>query len=398
MDKKRLLITASTFPRWNGDTEPRFILDYAKAMTKYYEVTVLVPSAPGAKDEEEIEGVRVARYHYFPIHKWETLCYPGAIVPRIKEKKIRICLVPCLFFSLIKQLHIWGKKTDIVHVHWLIPQGIMQTFIKDTPYLVTGHGGDVTSMNIPIIKGMKKKCLSGAFATIGVSTYIANKMSEICPNIKPEVISMGCDLSKFSPLKRVEGIFTNDKKNILFVGRLAEKKGLTYLIDAMRWIDARLYIVGKGPLEKQLKEQASVLGEKIVFLGAKTHDELPAILATADLFVAPSIVAKDGDQEGLPVSIMEAMASGLPVVAGISGGTKDIVKNGYNGYVLDATNIENLAEKINEIIRNDQLRNVMKENALITAEEFSYEKIAYKHYELIQKSLKTGEEKWQYQK
>lgn len=85
--KKKLLVTASTFPRWEGDTEPRFVLDLSSHMTDEFDVTVLVPASPGAKDTEVMDGVKVIRYHYFPIHKWETLCYPGAIVPRIKEKK-----------------------------------------------------------------------------------------------------------------------------------------------------------------------------------------------------------------------------------------------------------------------------------------------------------------------
>ena len=88
MEKKKLLVTASTFPRWNGDTEPRFVLDLCIGLNKYFDVTVLVPMCPNAKEEEYLEGVQVIRYHYFPIHKWETLCYPGAIVPRIKEKNI----------------------------------------------------------------------------------------------------------------------------------------------------------------------------------------------------------------------------------------------------------------------------------------------------------------------
>ena len=66
--KKRLLITGSTFPRYENDTEPRFILDLAKYMKEYAEVTVLVPAAPKAADTEVLEGVSVIRYHYFPVH------------------------------------------------------------------------------------------------------------------------------------------------------------------------------------------------------------------------------------------------------------------------------------------------------------------------------------------
>lgn len=388
MEKQKLLVTGSTFPRWANDTEPRFILDYAKAMTEYYDVTVLVPMAPGAEVEEEMEGVKVRRFHYFPIRKWETLCYPGAIVPRIKEKKIRIFLVPFLLLSLKSSLKKWSKTVDIVHAHWIIPQGIMQAGIKGTPYIVTGHGGDVTSLNVPIIKNMKKKCLSRAKATVGVSGYICEKMKEIYEDAEPTMISMGCDLSKFSPDNKRDGVFDKKEKNILFVGRLAEKKGVTYLIEAMKKVDGKLFIVGKGPLEESLKEQAKEQGDKIVFLGPKSHEELPELLASADLFVAPSVVAKDGDQEGLPVSIMEAMASGIPVVSGISGGTKDIVIDGINGFFLDATNVEQLADRVNTILKDKELSDRMREEAYKTAENYSYKSIAKKHYELIQKKVK----------
>ena len=153
--KKRLLITGSTFPRYENDTEPRFILDLAKYMKEYAEVTVLVPAAPKAADTEVLEGVSVIRYHYFPVHSLETLCYPGAIVPRIREKKVRGLLVPWLFVSLWVHLFKMRKSYDIVQANWLIPQGIVQSFLKK-PYIVTGHGADVTSLNRGLLKKLKK--------------------------------------------------------------------------------------------------------------------------------------------------------------------------------------------------------------------------------------------------
>ena len=159
--KKKLLVTASTFPRWENDTEPRFILDYCIGMSRYYDVTVLVPVAPGARDAEVLEGISVIRYHYFPIHKWETLCYPGSIVPRIKEKKLRLFLVPFLLLSLYLELRKREKDFDFVHAHWLIPQGILSAFCR-TPFLVTGHGGDVGELNGSVFHMLKNRCLKKA--------------------------------------------------------------------------------------------------------------------------------------------------------------------------------------------------------------------------------------------
>lgn len=382
---KKLLVTGSTFPRWANDTEPRFILDYAKAMTKYYDVTVLVPGAVGAKEEEELEGVHVIRYHYFPIHKFETLCYPGAIVPRIKQKKIRILLVPFLLLSLHHQLKKRSKEFDVVHAHWLIPQGIMQMSVKDTPYIVTGHGGDVTSLNKGILKSMKLKCLERAKAITVVSDALQDYVKQLYPNQKTSIIPMGCDVSRFSSEHRKENFFgQDDRKVVLFVGRLAEKKGVTYLIDAMKKVDnAVLVIVGKGDLEPGLRQQAKALGDKVVFAGPKTHDELPEIYASADVFVAPSVTAADGDKEGFGLVILEAMASGVPVVASRSGGIVDIVKDEENGLLCDEKDVEKLSVNISRVLEDEALSAKLKTAAGHTVEQYSYDNISKRYNDIL---------------
>ena len=135
------------------------------------------------------------------------------------------------------------------------------------------------------------------------------------------VQSMGCDISKFSPNKRKENLFNQDgKKVLLFVGRFVEIKGIKYLLKAMEKIDAKLIIVGKGPQEKELKEIAINLKDKVRFIGPQSHDELAITYASSDIFVIPSITLPGGVTEGTPTVITEAMASGLPVVGSISGG------------------------------------------------------------------------------
>ena len=378
-----LLITASTFPRWENDTEPRFILDLAKALLKYFDVTVLAPAAPNAKEKEKIEGVKVIRYHYFPIHSLESLCYPGAIVPRIKERKSRILLVPFLFGALFFKLLKIQKKYDIIHANWLIPQGIIQSFFK-TPFVITGHGGDVSSLNNILIKRLKIKALHRASGITVVSKELKSQLNTYYPEEHVQVVSMGCDTGKFGPQHRIDNFYgTSEKKTILFVGRLAEKKGVRYLIEAVKDIDARVIIVGAGPLEKQLKKQAISQGSKIHFLGAKNHDELVSIYASADIFVAPSIVAKDGDKEGLPTTIIEAMASGLPVIGSDSGGIREIIINNENGFLVHEKRTTEIAEKLQILLNDNELYLYMKENALKTAEKYSYSHIGAKYADIL---------------
>lgn len=388
--KKKLLVTGSTFPRWEGDTEPRFVLDLSEALTEYFDVTALVPAAPGAKTKEVMNGVKVIRYHYFPIHKWETLCYPGAIVPRIKEKKIRILLVPFLFLSLYFHLFRLLPQFDVVHAHWIIPQGIVQSFFKK-PYIVTGHGGDVTSLNKGILKKLKVRCLKRASYITVVSKHLKNEVLKLYDTPNIDVISMGCKTQNFGKQYAIPNYFhQGDKKVVLFVGRLAEKKGVTYLIEAMKGIDAKLVIVGDGPLRKQLEEQAKEQGEKIVFLGAKTHDELKTIYASADIFVAPSITAKDGDQEGVPTAIMEAMASGLPVIASMSGGIQEIIESKVNGILVKEKDITSIRSSINEILRDDQIYERISSQAIIMAAQRDYRSLGKRYAIVLNDILERG--------
>lgn len=386
--KKKLLVTASTFPRWKGDTEPRFVLDLSEALTEYFDVTALVPAAPGAKEKEVINGVKVIRYHYFPVHKWETLCYPGAIVSRIKKKKIRALLVPFLFLSLYIHLFRLLPKFDFVHAHWLIPQGIVQSFFKK-PYIVTGHGGDVTSLNKGILRKLKIRCLKKARYITVVSRHLEHEVLRLYNAQNIDVISMGCKTDNFGKQFAVPDYFgQGDKKVVLFVGRLEEIKGVSYLIEAMKQVDAILVIVGDGPLRAELQKQAEEQGNKIVFLGAKTHDELKTIYASADIFVAPSITGKDGEQEGFGLVMLEAMASGLPVIASASGGIQDLIKDGKNGLLAEEKNSASISDKINYLLNHeDKMRDIIESGEQIS-KEFDYRKIAKRYAEILRKYAK----------
>lgn len=388
---KKLLVTASTFPRWINDTEPRFVLDLSSALLKKYDVTVLAPATAEARTNEMINGVKIIRYHYFPIHKFETLCYPGAIVPRIKEKKIRILLIPFLVAALYINLFRVLPQYDIVHVHWLIPQGVIQSFFKK-PYIVTGHGGDVTSFNKGIVRMLKIRCLKKAQYVTTVSQHLKNEVFKIYPNKDIKVIPMGCNLENFGKQFYIPDNFhQSNKKVILFVGRLAEKKGVTYLIEAMQKIDAVLVIVGDGPLKETLVKQSKDIKHKVKFLGAKTHEELKVVYASSDIFVAPSVTAKDGDQEGLGLVILEAMASGLPVIASNSGGITSIINDKVNGLLCEEKNIIQIEEKISELLKNEELYKRLVKNAMKTVGKFSYEAVAAKYIKVLDNSLKRAD-------
>ncbi len=394
MGKKRVLIIATTFPRVKGDKEPRFILDLARSLLPYADVTVLTPYSPGSKDREIMEGVKVERFHYFPFRKLETLTAPGAIVSRIKEKKVRMALVPFFLFALFRELRRRKERYDMVQANWLFPQGIMQMLAGDrrTPFVITCHGSDINTMKAPLITHLKKRALKTAWGVTCVSEDLRGTVDSIYRNKNQAVISMGVDTDSFGSRYYVENYFDQGKRKvILFVGRLVEFKGTRYLVDAMKYIkNAKLVIVGKGEEERALRARAAKLkkqindnGSDLVFLGAKNHEELKTIYASSDIFVLPGVEAKDGSKEGLGLVMLEALASGLPVVASNVGGIPSVIKNGKNGILVPERQPELLAEAITGVLEDDRLRAELRKASRQTALEYDYSVIGRKYAEFM---------------
>lgn len=181
-----------------------------------------------------------------------------------------------------------------------------------------------------------------------------------CPRHKIKIMYSGTDLNKFVYTQRspkTEGV------TVISVGRLHKKKGFNYLIRAFKKVhkrhpSSRLIIVGDGRERKALKRLISSLKLKksVKMKGFVTHSKLKGMLSKADLFCLPSLTTKDGNHEGIPNAIKEAMASGLPVVSTRHGGIPEIISNGEEGLLVSEKSVSKLAKKINLLIENPKLR------------------------------------------
>ncbi len=150
---------------------------------------------------------------------------------------------------------------------------------------------------------------------------------------------------------------------ILFVGRLVEKKGLTDLIDACAILtEARrpflCRIVGEGPLEGQLHAQIDRLGlsSNVILLGPRPRREVVRHLQQAAVLAAPCVVSPDGDRDGLPTVLIEAMAAGTPCVATRVTGIPEIVRDESTGLLVDEHNPRALAVALERLLSDAQLR------------------------------------------
>jgi glycosyltransferase involved in cell wall biosynthesis len=118
-------------------------------------------------------------------------------------------------------------------------------------------------------------------------------------------------------------------------------------------------------------------------MGARTHEQLRYIYASSDIFVMPSITARDGDKEGFGLVMLEAFASGLPVVASRSGGITDLIKDGINGYLTEEKDIKEIADRINIVLNDKNIYNKYVTAAYETAGKYDYKVIAKKYNDFI---------------
>ncbi len=163
---------------------------------------------------------------------------------------------------------------------------------------------------------------------------------------------------------------------ILHVARLVEKKGTALLIRAFAEVrrrrpDAELVIIGTGPLEAGLRRLAAELelGEAVRFLGSRPHAQVMAWMRQAWVLAAPSIRAANGDAEGLPTVVVEAIASGVPVVGSIHSGIPEAVVDGVNGFLAPERDVDRLAERLALLLGSAELRAKMGAAARALAED-----------------------------
>ncbi len=345
--KPTILVLASTYPRWQADPEPGFVHELAKRLTGKFRVVALVPSSPECLKSEIMDGVEVRRYRYAP-KALETLVNNGGILANLRRWNA---------YRLVKR-----ERVAAVHAHWLVPQGLVAAFLTLLPvrapgFLVTSHGADLFALRGWLLGRLKAWIALRASAISVVSEEMRGELARLgVPTDRIMVRSMGVDLSqRFTPPG--PGDAPRSRKQILFVGRLVEKKGLRHLIDAMPAIlesqeDARLTIVGFGPEELERKAQARALGldDRIEFLGAVGQAHLPALYRRAAVFVAPFVEAGSGDREGLGLVVVEAAACGCPVVVSNLRSTMDVFRDASPAAVVEQGSPRAIAEAVVKVL------------------------------------------------
>lgn len=301
--------------------------------------SVLISLAERAGDELE---------HHFIINT------QGVLAERLFAHTLHVCAVPfTLAGALSVRSYVRERKIDIVHAHGARANllAVVATMGRRTPIVTTEHSaGDVwrrrwTMNALDRYMGRRN---ARRIAVSGAARETLLRL-RIVPDEKIDVIANGVDTERFAPGEVDENLRAelraNGKRLTVNVGRLASEKGQTDFIDAAAGIlsrrdDARFAIVGDGPLRDELKQRiaATGLGERIRLLGAR--DDVADILRASDAFCLPSL------WEGMPVSLLEAMASGLPCVASRVAGCAQVIDDGVTGRLVAPQSVDELTTAI----------------------------------------------------
>ena len=408
MSKIKLLVLTTTFPRWKDDTTSAFVYELSRELTNEgFDITVLAPHYPNAKLEEDMDGLRVCRFPYFYPKRYQRLCYEGGILPSLKRSRLAKLQPPLLVLSeLYRALKLCKKeRVDIVHSHWIIPSGLVGAICKKvlgTRHLLTLHAaGLLTLERLPFRRRIAGFIVGNSDQITVVSSYIKERLLDLVPSDfkeevegKLNVVPMGAPTSLFrnSPdIERLKSKYDIQSKFVLlFVGRLAEKKGVSYLIEAMPQIvsqnrDVVLMVGGDGPLRKELEQTTRELGlqEVVRFVGYLAGEKKTDCFSLCDSLIVPSIVAESGDTEGLPVVVLEGFAAGKPVIASDVGGIRDVVRDGWNGFLIKQKNPDQIATRVLEVLSDEELRAKLSKNALETGKRYDWAIIGAQYREIM---------------
>jgi glycosyltransferase involved in cell wall biosynthesis len=258
-----------------------------------------------------------------------------------------------------------------IHAHFAnypTDVAMMISRLSSLPFSFTAHANDIYVNPVALPEKIRK----ATFVTT-CTEYNKNRldvMTTPAASGKIHLVYHGVDTNywKFHQLKPV-----GNPVCILTIGRLVEKKGMIYLLETVsillkKGVAVQLHIVGKGIEEQQLKCFCRKFGleQSVVFMGWQSPIQIKDLYVHSDIFVLPSVVAPDGDMDGIPNVILEAMSVGMPVISTPVSGIPEVIQNGFNGLLVPERDSKQLANAVFILISDMQLRSALVENAYKT--------------------------------
>jgi len=406
-----VLVVASTFPSSDDDPVPAFVRDQVRALTGEFpelDVYVLAPHdrRSHTRSRTRHAGFEEVRFHYALPRRAEVLAGRG-IMPALRSNPWLYPVVPLLFLGeLVAMLRETRRlRPAVIYAHWFTPQAVVASWVSrltGVPFVFTTHASDVDVWRRVPFGGplVVRPTLRRARAASAVSTRTLQRLRQFDPDGRTgppvHVIPMGThlpaeprDADARTTARTSLGL--GDELVLLFVGRLVEKKGLHHLLEALHLASDtlgpwRLLVAGDGPLRTELTAAVDAQGltEHVTFVGYVSGGLKETCFRAADVLVVPSVVASDGDVEGLPVVLLEGLSYGLPCIATRQSGADDILDDGRTGVLVDERDAAQMADALVRVAgMGDDARDELVAQAIELSHEFAWPAVARRHHEAL---------------
>ncbi|PEJ25054.1 colanic acid biosynthesis glycosyltransferase WcaL [Peribacillus butanolivorans] len=269
---------------------------------------------------------------------------------------------------------VMSQNIKILHAHHGNLGVLLLPFAQEASVpLVCSFRGKDTVVPSKAYKKDLLKLFEGGANFFPVCQYLADIIVDLgCPPEKVRVLYGGIDLEKFQYIAPQE---SKEHINILSVGRLVEKKGHHILLQAYakvrgKYPNTSLTLIGGGKYKEYLEmlAQQLELGNSFTLYNHTQYDQIADHMKKADLFVAASLTGKDGDLEGIPNTLKEAMAAGRPVISTYHAGIPELVTNEHNGILVQENNVDELAQALEYMLEKRENWKKYSENARNTIE------------------------------
>ncbi len=367
----KVCFVTTSFVRSASDHYARFVYEQAKSLREAepgISIVVVAPHAPGLANCETIDGLEVRRIRYFWPERLQRLAYRHeGLFETLSSSWLALVQLPCLLLALMLGLFSATRGATVIHAQWVPTAAIalIVGMLRGISVVVSVRGADLNSARkSPFGRWLTRAVINRVSYVVTVSDEFRDLLLTELACRKPVVaLYNGVDTTQFHPrdmdaCRRELGL-PAETPIVLYVGSLIERKGVANLIEALApgvsATPVEAYLAGEGSQRATLEELAGHgdTCDRVHFLGAVAKDRVHLWMGAADMLVLPSY------SEGRPNVVLEALASGTPVVASAVNGTTELIRDGEDGLLFRPGDVAGLRACIVRMLAEPELKTRM---------------------------------------
>jgi len=387
-----VVMVTTSYPRFPGDSVGTFMEPIAQTVAaRGHVVHVVAPWHPLLTRAREEHGVHFHFYRYAPLRFLNVFGYAAAMRADVSVRGAAYLAAPLALAQGWRTARKIARRhrATVMHGHWVVPGGITAALAApDVPLVVSLHGSDVyvAETFAPARLAARRAFRRAGFVT-ACSTDLATRAIALGADpARLETVPYGVDVARFHPdaiarrARRQELGVGDDTPLCVAAGRLVRKKGFEYLIDAIASAPGVvLVLAGDGALREELHARARAAGvlERVRFLGNQPQDRVAELFAAADVICIPSVRDDDGNVDGLPNVVLEALASGTPVITTTAGGIGAVVESGATAMVVPERDPAAIAAAIGRVAADpESARRLGAAGRALVSQQFGWSRTA----------------------